>query len=155
MGPRGPEARAHLSGPTQMGKLRRCAEDAASGGEHGGAAPNKSCFFEHRAAGLVADYSRVSKTVWPSGLRRWLKAPVRKGVGSNPTAVITKSASGVQVSSLPQSQRGGLPACSSMAMLVSPMFANRVRCSRTCRWRVPIVRVVGIAERGFDPRTVG
>ena len=32
---------------------------------------------------------RFSKqpTVWPSGLRRWLKAPVRKGVGSNPTAV--------------------------------------------------------------------
>jgi hypothetical protein len=29
------------------------------------------------------------KTVWPSGLRRWLKAPVRKGVGSNPTAVIS------------------------------------------------------------------
>ena len=29
-----------------------------------------------------------TKTVWPSGLRRWLKAPVRKGVGSNPTAVI-------------------------------------------------------------------
>ena len=28
------------------------------------------------------------KTVWPSGLRRWLKAPVRKGVSSNPTAVI-------------------------------------------------------------------
>ena len=27
------------------------------------------------------------KTVWQSGLRRWLKAPVRKGVGSNPTAV--------------------------------------------------------------------
>jgi hypothetical protein len=28
------------------------------------------------------------KTVWPSGLRRWLRAPFRKGVGSNPTAVI-------------------------------------------------------------------
>ena len=28
-----------------------------------------------------------NKTVWPSGLRRWLKAPFRKGVGSNPTAV--------------------------------------------------------------------
>ena len=28
------------------------------------------------------------KTVWPSGLRRWLQAPVRKGVGSKPTAVI-------------------------------------------------------------------
>ena len=27
------------------------------------------------------------KTVWPSGLRRWLQAPVRKGVGLNPTAV--------------------------------------------------------------------
>ncbi len=29
-------------------------------------------------------------TVWPSGLRRWLQAPVRKGVGSNPTAVIAE-----------------------------------------------------------------
>ena len=28
-------------------------------------------------------------TVWPSGLRRWLQAPGRKGVGSNPTAVTT------------------------------------------------------------------
>ena len=25
--------------------------------------------------------------LWPSGLRRWLKAPFRKGVGSNPTGV--------------------------------------------------------------------
>ncbi len=30
----------------------------------------------------------VALTVWPSGLRRWLQAPLRKGVGSNPTAVI-------------------------------------------------------------------
>ena len=30
---------------------------------------------------------RAARTVWPSGLRRWLQAPVRKGVGSNPTAV--------------------------------------------------------------------
>ena len=28
-----------------------------------------------------------TRTLWPSGLRRWLKAPVRKGVGSNPTGV--------------------------------------------------------------------
>jgi hypothetical protein len=28
------------------------------------------------------------KTLWPSGLRRWLKAPLRKGVGSDPTGVI-------------------------------------------------------------------
>ena len=36
-------------------------------------------------------YNRSGKnrnmTVWPSGLRRWLQAPVCKGVGSNPTAV--------------------------------------------------------------------
>ena len=30
---------------------------------------------------------RLSATAWPSGLRRQLKALVRKGVGSNPTAV--------------------------------------------------------------------
>ena len=29
------------------------------------------------------------KTMWPSGLRRQLQALVRKGVGSNPTVVIT------------------------------------------------------------------
>ena len=33
-------------------------------------------------------FDSASSTVWPSGLRRWLQAPVRKGVGSNPTAVI-------------------------------------------------------------------
>ena len=32
-------------------------------------------------------FSNQNMTVWPSGLRRWLQAPVRKGVGSNPTAV--------------------------------------------------------------------
>ena len=35
--------------------------------------------------------SLLRKTVWPSGLRRWLKAPFRKGVGSNPTAVILQA----------------------------------------------------------------
>ena len=38
---------------------------------------------------LLRKASDCVKTVWPSGLRRWLKAPVRKGVGSNPTAVST------------------------------------------------------------------
>ena len=33
----------------------------------------------------------VHLTVWPSGLRRYVKAVVRKGVGSNPTAVICVS----------------------------------------------------------------
>ena len=27
------------------------------------------------------------RTLWPSGLRRWLKAPFRKGAGSSPTGV--------------------------------------------------------------------
>ena len=30
----------------------------------------------------------ISWTLWPSRLRRWLKAPFRKGVGPNPTGVI-------------------------------------------------------------------
>ena len=33
-------------------------------------------------------HSVSNKTVWPSGLRRWLQAPVRKGVGSNLAAVM-------------------------------------------------------------------
>ena len=37
---------------------------------------------------LTANRSLAAWTVWPSGLRRWLQAPVRKGVGSNPTAVM-------------------------------------------------------------------
>ena len=36
---------------------------------------------------LFSEGTLRSMTVWPSGLRRWLQAPVRKGVGSNPTAV--------------------------------------------------------------------
>ena len=32
-------------------------------------------------------------TVWPGGIRRWLQAPVRKGVGSNPKAVTAAPAS--------------------------------------------------------------
>ena len=35
----------------------------------------------------LSERTSRSMTVWPSGLRRWLQAPVRKGVGSNPTAV--------------------------------------------------------------------
>ncbi len=39
---------------------------------------------------MIVDAHRT-KTVWPSGLRRWLQAPVRKGVGSNHTAVTSVS----------------------------------------------------------------
>ena len=41
------------------------------------------------------------KTLWPSGLRRWLKAPVRKGVGSNPTGVIVDVGGDAQHSAPP------------------------------------------------------
>jgi hypothetical protein len=41
---------------------------------------------------LTSGVRSTSKTVWPSGLRRWLQTPVRKGVGSNPTAVILTTA---------------------------------------------------------------
>ena len=43
----------------------------------------------HRPEPALTDlpFQSCTKTVWPSGLRLWLKAPFRKGVGSNPTAV--------------------------------------------------------------------
>ena len=57
-----------------------------------------ACFHLGCAGGLWHDAGSAQEanaqvcldamTVWPSGLRRWLQAPVRKGVGSNPTAVI-------------------------------------------------------------------
>ena len=42
-------------------------------------------------SGYVAN-EITAATIWPSGLRRWLKAPFRKGVGSNPTAVTRNAA---------------------------------------------------------------
>ena len=46
---------------------------------------------------ITAFTCETRTTVWPSGLRRWLKAPVRKGVGSNPTAVNQFLGKGVKV----------------------------------------------------------
>jgi hypothetical protein len=135
MGPRGPEARAHLSGPTQMGKPSAPmrggeASRAGSGGEHGGAAQASLDVFEHLAAGRVADYSRIGgKTVWPTGLRRWLKAPVRKGVGSNPTAVIA----GAQLPEQPPRSRR--LASSECACLRRPTRASRPRFLEASRHR--------------------
>ena len=43
--------------------------------------------FNHNCEHILS-LAVANMTVWPSGLRRWLQAPVRKGVGSNPTAVI-------------------------------------------------------------------
>ena len=44
------------------------------------------------AADTTPAHASMTSTVWPSGLRRWLQAPVRKGVGSNPTAVMPLAA---------------------------------------------------------------
>ena len=44
---------------------------------------------------LIEFTVHILKTLWPSGLRRWLKAPVRKGVGSNPTGVIVADLTGL------------------------------------------------------------
>ena len=55
--------------------------------------PGKDLDIKHRlnaqfiVIGTQRLESTTAKTVWPSGLRRWLQAPVRKGVGSNSTAV--------------------------------------------------------------------
>ena len=47
------------------------------------------------------------KTVWPSGLRRWLQAPVRKGVGSNPTAVMLAQIHSMQLNLAPAKSDAG------------------------------------------------
>ncbi len=48
----------------------------------------KEAMTQHLSHRTERRLALALKTVWPSGLRRWLKAPIRKGVGSNPTAVI-------------------------------------------------------------------
>jgi hypothetical protein len=79
----------------------------------------------------VADYSRGgSKTVWPSGLRRWLQAPVRKGVGSNPTAVIA----GAQMPEQPPCRRRRR-ASSECACPRRPARASRPRSLEASRHR--------------------
>ena len=50
--------------------------------------PNSKMKAPLRQNNVRFQLANIFRTVWPSGLRRWLKAPVRKGVGSNPTAAI-------------------------------------------------------------------
>ena len=40
-----------------------------------------------RKSNIATTNSDHARAVWPSGPTNWLKAPVREGVGSNPTAV--------------------------------------------------------------------
>ena len=55
--------------------------------------PGKSVVPESsESSSYLLSFYEALMTVWPSGLRRWLKAPFRKGVGSNPTAVKWRAA---------------------------------------------------------------
>ena len=85
------------------------------------------------------------KTVWQSGLRRWLKAPVRKGVGSNPTAV---SQAGRQAGRQAVSQSVSRSVSQSdefvprASLSRGQAYRGRICCGRVCpraslsRWRV-------------------
>ena len=46
----------------------------------------ETCRARVTVAMLLLFSLALISTTWPSGLRRWLQAPVRKGMGSNPTA---------------------------------------------------------------------
>ena len=61
------------------------AQTGQVGEGHSSLRSNIGCFSTKQQKGPS------DKTVWASGLRRWLKEPVRKGVGSNPTAVILQA----------------------------------------------------------------
>ena len=62
-----------------------CSKETLGGRELICASCHSLCFLVQRQTYAWAE--ALNMTVWPSGLRRWLQAPVRKGVGSNPTAV--------------------------------------------------------------------
>ena len=82
-----------LGACTHTEGLRACAQAADRVGprvhnRHGGCGvPSHTTVIDPTATASCPVPHRSFKTVWPSGLRRWLKAPFRKGVGSNPTAV--------------------------------------------------------------------
>ena len=87
---------------------RRCSHSLIHHGAFATATPCP-CFWEFSKAatkrGQIHTWAHAlntdllpapAKTVWPSGLRRWLQAPVRKGVGSNPTAVTFAAVAGTR-----------------------------------------------------------
>ena len=92
-----------------LNKISRCDLRAS-----GLASSRWGLFFIEPPSGEVHP-SNPYLTVWPSGLRRWLQAPVRKGVGSNPTAVICASLSTSTAQLLPRSERRAKPLSDSLA----------------------------------------
>ena len=76
-------------GPLSSFMIQACFGEnlGIASGASGGGSMYSTC-QDLRPLTLADSTLGLIKTVWPSGLRRWLKAPFRKGVGSNPTAVI-------------------------------------------------------------------
>ena len=102
----------------------------------------------------------VDKTVWPSGLRRWLKAPVRKGVGSNPTAVILlwhgfaqQSLSKTKTTPVGFEPTRGDPIGLAGRRLSHSAKVSLLAFVADCSQSIGSHRK--IAKRGFDPRTFG
>ena len=62
---------------------------------------------------FIYQWYNSAGTVWPSGLRRWLKAPFRKGVGSSPTAVISSCCVGRLPTVVPVCGQGQAPSTGS------------------------------------------
>ena len=91
-------------------------------------------------------------TVWPSGLRRWLKAPFRKGVGSNPTAVIWRTWGGSRLEhaqpTLQTCSWGGMPSALYRAARNKPAIAQLVGHLTVelaaIRWSLVRFRVAGL-----------
>ena len=105
------------------------------------------------AAKKRTELTVLPMTVWPSGLRRWLQAPVRKGVGSNPTAASENS--GSRLSECP-------PATLVLALAV--VFAPATtHCERQMYAHLATGKLWGIKEEhqlvsscpGHDMRNVG
>jgi hypothetical protein len=90
-------------------RLVRWGESAAGGGEVGRRAAEgtgrraettNSSFFLLAAVGVADGFGFPIRTVWPSGLRRRLKAPVCGSAGSTPAAVV--DAKSLQHSPIPK-----------------------------------------------------
>ena len=99
-----------------------CSKETLGGRELICASCHSLCFLVQRQTYAWAE--ALNMTVWPSGLRRWLQAPVRKGVGSNPTAVSLWYARGV-AECRPTSARVALPRPTSQS---TRRICHRPRC---------------------------
>ena len=132
-------------GPLSSFMIQACFGEnlGIASGASGGGSMYSTC-QDLRPLTLADSTLGLIKTVWPSGLRRWLKAPFRKGVGSNPTAVILIQY-GVfgmhDVCTLAGSGLVGLAA-------VWPMWQSGICVTGPEKWNCQVV------PRGLEPRTL-